>query len=106
MNWDFSNAKITQSAIGPNARTYNGAVDRKELLERLGDLRSALGDAESDPQLIEMVDDLNGDVASGQVKPGVLADRWTRIRAALGPTLQTTANVAQITSLFVQLAQG
>ena len=109
MTWDFSNARITGSSIGPNARTYNGTVSPAELHRHLDDLRSTpLSADESDrhAQLVGMINDLDDAAASGQEDPAALAGRWDRIRAALGPALQTTANVAQISSLIVQLAQG
>jgi hypothetical protein len=111
MNWDFSNAKISQSSIGPNARTYNGPGDPQhaELLGRLAELRGAVLETAPDeepPAVVELIDQLDAAVASGRTDPADVVNRWDRIRGALSPALQASAAVAQITSLVVQLVNG
>lgn len=111
MTWDFSNARISHSAIGPKARTYNGAAadpQQVELLRRLDDLRGAVADAAGTHPagLPAMIDDLEDAVASGQEPPAALASRWERIWSVLDPTLQASANVAQIAGVIAQLLHG
>ena len=107
MNWDFSNAKISQSSIGPQARTYNQVGDhpQAELLRRLAELRDEV-DGSGPSEVVELIDELDEAVATGRDEPAAIASRWDRIRSLLGPALQATANVAQITSLVVQIVHG